>query len=156
MDKPFKIGPFSFVDVNVTTNRPPTIEDFEEAISQIAWMQRNMYWWIGRLIVMGERFHGDDVYQATDGSWSPDLLQRCIAIASKFPAKECNPRLSWSHHIAVAKLPPALRSIALQMAEEEGWTSTDLTKYVRSGAAKGEMLERLETSQEDDTAGSQD
>lgn len=156
MGKHFEIGPFTFVDANVSCKRPPEIEDFEEAIQQIGWMQRNVYWWLGRLINMGERFHGDDVYQGFDASWSPELLQRCAAVAHKWPAKECNPNLSWSHHIAVGKLPQALRKIALQMAEEEGWTSTDLTKYVRNAAAKEEMLQRLETLQEDDSAGSPD
>lgn len=155
MGKPFTVGPFKFVDANVTSICPPSIEDFEEAIQQIGWMQRNNYWWLGRLINMGERFHGDDIYQGFDASFSPELLQRCAAVANKWPAKDCNPNLSWSHHIAVGKLPPALRKIALDMAEEEGWTSTDLTKYVRNAAAKEEMLRRLGISQDEDSAGSQ-
>lgn len=156
MSRVFGIGPFKFASAKATVTRPPDLEDFEEPILRMAWMQRHIYWWLGDLMIMGERFHGDDIYQAVHADWSPDLLQRCIAVAAKIPPKDRNPNLSWSHHLAVIKLDPRMRKIALRRAEEEGWTSGELGKYARSVAGKKEMLEQYETLQDEDSAGSQE
>jgi hypothetical protein len=119
-------------------------------------MQRHIYWWIGDAILQGEKLFGDDAYQAVDPSFSPDLLHRCVAMAAKYPPEHRNASLSWSHHLAAAKLSPRLRVVALRKAEAEGWNSQDFQGYLKNVWAKKEMLEQYATSQEEDSAGSQD
>lgn len=155
-DFDWKHGPFVFTSSRAYCTEPPDLEQLEDPITYLAWVQRHIYWWIGDMLLTGERFFGDDYFQVVDPSFSPDLLQRCIAVAAKFPPNQRNPNLSWSHHLAVIKLDPRIRVIALKKAEREGWGSKDLHKYVQQNWLKREMLDQLEMSQEEDSAGSQD
>ena len=155
-DFAWKQGPLVFTDGRAYLSSPPELDDFEEPLSKLAWMQRHIYWWIGDTILSGEKFFGDDIYQAVDPDISVDLLQRCVAVSAKFPPGHRNPNLSWSHHLAVIKLDPRIRVVALRKAEVERWSSQELQKYVRSQWGKREMLAQYETSQGDDFAGSQD
>lgn len=155
-DFDWKLGPFVFTSSRAYCTSPPELEDLEDPITKLAWIQRHIYWWIGDMLLMGERFFGDEYFQAVDPSFSADLLQRCIAVAAKFPPEQRNPNLSWSHHLAVIKLDPRIRVIALKKAENEGWTSKDLNKYVQTTWMKREMLDQLEISQAEGSAGSPD
>lgn len=155
-DFSFRSGPFICTDGRLYATSLPSLEQLEETLSRLAWMQRHVYWWIGDCILTGERIFGDDAYQAVDPSFSPDLLQRCVAIANKFPPEQRRPELSWSHHVAASKLPPKLRAAALAKAEREAWNTQQFQAYLRNVWAKREMLEQSEILQEEDSAGSQD
>lgn len=152
----FRDGPFVCTDGRLFCSAPPSLEQLEETLSRLAWMQRHIYWWIGDAILQGEKLFGDDAYQAVDPSFSPDLLQRCVAMSVKYPPAQRNVSLSWSHHIAAAKLNPRLRAVALNKAESERWNSQEFQGYLRNVWARREMLEQSETSQEEDSAGSLD
>jgi hypothetical protein len=154
-DFAWKQGPLVFADGHAFLTRPPELQELEEPLSKLAWLQRHVYWWIGDTLLTGEKFFGDEMYQIVDPDISADLLQRCVAVSAKFPMSQRNTNLSWSHHLAVIKLDPRIRVVALKKAETERWTSQELQKYVRSKWGKQEMLDQFETSPEEDSAGSQ-
>ncbi len=152
----FRSGPFVCTDGRLQMSSVPTLEQLEETLSRLAWMQRHIYWWIGDALMAGERIFGDDAYQAVDPNFSADLMQRCISIAAKYPPEARNNNLSWSHHVYAAKLEPRLRVAALRKAEVEGWNTQQFQAYLKNVWAKRVMLEPSEISQDEGSVGSQD
>ncbi len=155
-DFSFRSGPFVCTDGQMRMSSPPTLEQLEETLSRLFWMQRNLYWWIADGLLAGERVFGDDAYQAVDPGYSPELMQRCMSIGAKYPPNTRNRNLSWSHHVYAARLEPRLRTAALNKAEAEGWNTQQFQAYLRNVWARRVTLGQSETSQDDDSVGSQD
>lgn len=150
----FPLGPFSFGDAMVVCRGVPELEDFEQPMAWLLWMQRNLYWYIGDLFILGENVYGDDIFQAIDMSFSPELIQRCVAMSKAFPQEKRNPHLSWSHHSAVLPVKNMeLRVLLLKKAQEEQWNSQDFAKYLRTNWKKGMTLPKSDTSQGNDIVG---
>jgi hypothetical protein len=144
----FQLGPFSFLPSLVVLTSPPEMEDFEAPLEAIVFLQKNVFWWIGDLILEAEKKYGDDVWQLVPNNVSQDMLDRCRAIALAYPRTERHLNLSWTHHMVVANLPPEQRKGLLLQAESQGWTSGELRE--RSSRKR---RSRSSFSEEDSFAG---
>ncbi len=107
---------------------PPrtSLEDFQKACSYAAWVQRAVHWWLGDLANAAERQYPDEHFQAWDEWVSPEMLDRCKAIASAYSPEERNILATWSTHMHLSKRPDRVE--AVQATVEAGQTSDDVRK----------------------------
>lgn len=120
-----QIGPFTLMPSSLAMRSRPTLEEWEDLGRKLGYMQKNINWWIGDMIVFGEAQRGDDIYQAIAETVSYDYVDRCQFMSRSFPPGTRFP-LSYSHHQAVANIPPKLRSVMLKMAITNRWTAQEL------------------------------
>lgn len=154
---PFSDGPFAFGDGCVVAMGHPPLESFETPMERVLWMQRNLYWWIGDLFLLGERLYGDDIYQAIPDKFSIGLIQRCVAMCAQFPPELRNYNLSWTHHQYVLVVKNSkIRKLLLDKAEAEGWDSATFQVYLRGNWRKDMTQKMSEESRAKDIAGSVD
>ncbi len=125
-----KIGKFTLVDGQVASSGLPEPADWQAPMEYVMYLHKNINWWIGDLINMAESRFGDDVYQYMPVDSSTDHLDRCAKVAQSIPRTARNPKLSWSHHLAVVGLEHRIMTALLDKAEAEGWTSKELTDHV--------------------------
>lgn len=156
-DFTFSDGPFGFGNGFVVAMGHPPLESFETPMERVLWMQRNLYWWIGDLFLLGERLYGDEIYQSIPDKFSIGLVQRCVAMSIKFPPEMRNYNLSWSHHQYVLVIKNRkIQKLLLAKAEAERWDSSEFQKYLRGNWRKDMMQKLSETSQAKDIVGSAD
>lgn len=151
----WKSGPFAFIPSMVVSTSAPNIQDFEQPLAYLLFFQKNIFWWIGDLLVSGEAKYGDDLFQyiPLDESISQEMLDRCRAIAIAYPRTERNLNLSWTHHMVAANLDQNIRSAVLRKAETEGWNSGELRTYISKNWKKRSLSSY---SKDDSSAGSAD
>jgi hypothetical protein len=110
--------------------RPP-LEAWEGPLQFALWCQRASPWWIGDLVNSGEELYGEEFAEVCGGTLSTEMVNRYASVARRVPARNRRPKLSWSAHAAVARLPHPLQRRLLAKAEKHGWNSTELRARVR-------------------------
>ncbi len=118
------LGPFTLLPSYMVMQSVPELEDFESPLEALAFLQRNIFWWIGDLLLEGEKKYGDYIWQHAPPGVSQDMLDRCVAVSKAYKRSERNPNLSWTHHMVVANKRNRLK--LLEEAEQQGWTSGEL------------------------------
>ena len=94
---------------------------------------------IGDAILYGEEMYGDEAHQAIEEmNLSEDARQEYVRVATKVPRSRRRKGLSWSHHRAVAALPPPEQKEWLKRAVEEGLSHHQLRDELRNGEPKEE------------------
>ncbi len=151
----WKMGPFTLTDGRALSNCLPKPEEWLEPMDQLLYIQKNINWWIGDMVNIGDSRYGDEIYQFMPEGYSVDHIERCAKVAKAVPRSSRNPNLSWSHHLAVIGLEHRIQAYVLKKAEEEGWTSQELTEHVRKHWNKI-PLGRSENFQASNSAGSVD
>lgn len=106
-----------------------------------AWLQTVdgcIHWWTGDWLNWGEDHYGERYAQALSATgWSLSTLEVYAWVAKRVPVENRRPDLSFSHHKAVAHLPPEQQRDLLTRAAEGdedggGWTSERLQREVRA------------------------
>lgn len=105
--------------------------DLYEDIGRALGLIRDMSAWaLGDWLLFGERAYGEDRWaQAIEVTGrSKATLQNYLRVALSLPRKSKRryATLSWSHHEAVASLPPAEQRRLLAMAVKKGWSVEEL------------------------------
>ena len=118
--------------VGLKIKRQPTWEEYETAVKTWTTVHRLSAWTISDLYNFGEKKWGETYAQAMDDTGlSYGYLSVITSVAKKIPRKRRNPNLSFSHHTAVASLPPDKQIVFLSYAEENGVSRDDLREMVK-------------------------
>jgi len=125
------VGKFQFLPAAVKIQGRPTLDEWAAPLQFALWCQRASPWWIGDLLNAGDEGFGEFFSQICEGHISGDQLQRYESVARRVPARNRNENLSWSAHAVVARLPQDEQKPMLDLAEENGWTSEELRRYLR-------------------------
>ncbi len=125
------LGKFQFLPASVRIKGRPPIEEWLGPLQFALWCQKASPWWIGDMLNAGDTMFGESFSQACEGYISGDQLQRYESVARRVPAENRNPNLSWSCHVAVARLSSPGQRRLLAQAEQNGWNSEELRKKAR-------------------------
>lgn len=125
------VGPFHFTSVGVHISGKPDLSAWKGPLQFALWCQRAGPWWIGDLLNAGEDGFGENFSQMCEGTLSTEMLNRYASVARRVPIENRRAALSWSAHVAVARLPHNLQKQMLLAAERHGWTSEELRKKAR-------------------------
>lgn len=126
-----QIGSFSLEECKAVMNKPIEKGEFLTAFEFALYAQRYVNFWIGDIGRIGEARFGESFYQSIGIDLSPDLISRCIAVATKVPPSVRVPSLTWSHHREVTNLTPLAMKAALEGMERHGIGSGEARNYVR-------------------------
>ena len=83
------------------------------------------------MINRGEDLYGEEFGEVCGDTLSTEMVSRYASVARRVPSQNRRPKLSWSAHAAVARLPHTEQRRFLTRAEKEGWNSNELRKKVR-------------------------
>jgi hypothetical protein len=90
---------------------------------------------IGDAILLGEQLYGDECHQAIEAmNLSEDARQEYVRVAQRVPRSRRRKDLSWSHHRAIAALPPAEQKEWLKRCSEEHLSHHQLRDELRNGS----------------------
>jgi hypothetical protein len=101
-----------------------TFERWLEVGQTLQQMERSVKWWLGDWWNYGVRCYGEMASQASKDhvedatGYAYHTIENAGAVARKFENSRRRENLSWSHHDAVASLPPADADALLDRAAE--------------------------------------
>ena len=111
-----------------------TLEQLLDVAAEVALVSQGHQWWIGDLLVDGERRFGDDFAQATavleQARVEPQTQLNYRWVASRIDHDRRREQLTWSHHEAVARLTAKQQTKALDYAIKNELTVRQLRDYV--------------------------
>lgn len=101
----------------------PTREQWSECLDYLMHVGRSIHWWIGDLLVYGERRWGEMYAEMIERTgYEPRTLRTLKWVASQIePARRWDD-LTFAHHKEVAGIAPDHQDTILARAEREGWT----------------------------------
>lgn len=89
---------------------------------------------IGDAILLGEKLYGEDAYQAIEAlNLSETARREYVRVSQRVPRSTRRKDLSWSHHRAVAALPPPEQKRWLREASERDLSHHALRDALRNG-----------------------
>ncbi len=90
---------------------------------------------IGDAILLGEQLYKEQAYQAIEQMGLSETARReYLRVSDRVPRSVRRPELSWSHHRAVAALPPPEQKTWLAKASDERLSHHALRDALRNGA----------------------
>jgi len=122
-----RVEPFQFTAVGMVVRGKPTVEEYRECATQLGIIHRASPWLIGDLLNSVELHYGDIVGQAAE--WfglDPGTLMNYKSRAKATPIDSRKWEVSYSHYVAVARLPEVEQTKLLESAEREGWSVSEL------------------------------
>lgn len=95
-------------------------------------------WWLGDLLNQGSQLFGEKYAQAeAETGFDPGTLANIASVCDRVAAERRRVRLSFAHHVEVAKLAPAEQSKWLEKAEKMGWTRAELRRQLKGTTTSG-------------------
>jgi hypothetical protein len=92
----------------------------------------HLTWWIGDMILAGERYFPDIYEQAIHVTGkSLDYIQYCRFLCLRIPYAERRTDISPSHHAVVARMEKKERDSWLEIALDRGWSVHEFRRRVR-------------------------
>lgn len=114
----------------------------EELTRVVNVMQKHMRWWIGDWIAFGQSAFPDMYSQALEKcQYEYGTLRNAVWVCSNVPLSNRNPKLSFEHHLKVARLDTEAQRRWLTEADVEGWSAKVLDRHIREEAAFGKVPE---------------
>lgn len=130
-----KAGAISEVGLHLSRPDLPYAQ-FEALCALLGRMHEAVRFAIGDAIILGESLYHEQAYQAIE---SIGLSERgrleYVRVSEKVPRSLRRKDLSWSHHRAVAALPPKEQRHWLREASEKNLSHHELREALRDGAA---------------------
>lgn len=103
--------------------------DFERLSMTLFQMERSHQWWLGDLLVYGERRFGDEFAQvASISGMAVSTLIKWQWVAAAFTPERRRNSIPWSYHELLVKLPEHEQESWLDAVEREGWTKRQLAR----------------------------
>lgn len=102
----------------------PTFDQWLKFGRKLWAMRTSLQWCVGDWLVYGEGKGewGETYAQAVDVThYAPQTLANFAWVSSRIDISRRREDLSWSHHEAVAPLPPVQQQAVLTQAKREGW-----------------------------------
>ena len=100
-----------------------TLPEFEFFAELAVGYQRGCLWWIGDLALAVERQQPRERDHIWPVGTSPEMIDRCKAVAAAYPKEDRNPLASWSTHMKLSKRPD--RVAAVQATVDAGQNSDE-------------------------------
>jgi hypothetical protein len=124
-------------EVGLHLSRPDlTYDEFEAICVLLGRMHEAVRFAIGDLIILGEQLYKEQAYQALERlNLSEKGRLEYVRVAEKVARSVRRKDLSWSHHRAVAALPPKEQRQWLREASQKGLSHHELREALRDGAA---------------------
>jgi hypothetical protein len=122
----------------------PSIEQCGEAAQRLKTIFGAIAYWMGDLINLTERLHGEQASQVIDAGFLDEKLTadfRFVAQQVGVPLRAIAP--SWDHARAVARLKPAQQEKWLQKALDEDWIVSKLKSEISAAEAGGSQALRF-------------
>ena len=91
-------------DSFLTCSPQMSIDQYEQELRRLIWMQRYIAFWIGDLLNYGEYTWGDQAWEVAPPDASLGMLEKYLGVARKVPRSARNKNLSWSHHAEITNL----------------------------------------------------
>lgn len=113
-------------------------EGWESALGRLVPLEQGASWWLGDLLVFGEKRYGE-TYEAalkTTGR-SLQTLKNLAWVARRVKPAVRRADLPWRSHRVVAPLVEEEQVKWLAMAAEHGWTSDELGRELRAARSQG-------------------
>lgn len=112
-----------------------SLERFADLCWQLGRFHEAVRFAIGDAIIQGEHLFGEAAFGAIEEmGLSEDARLEYVRVAQKVPPSRRRKGLSWSHHRAVAALPPPEQKEWLRKAVNEGLSHHALRDELRNGA----------------------
>jgi hypothetical protein len=112
-------GAISTVGLHLSDPNLP-YDQFEALCVLLGKMHEAVRFAIGDAIILGEKLYGEDVYQALEAlNISEKGRWEYMRVSARVPRSSRRKDLSWSHHRAVAALPPAEQKKWLKTASDQ-------------------------------------
>jgi len=134
-------GAFSAIGLHLSDPDLP-YADFETLCVFLGKVHEAVRFAIGDAAILAEKLYGEKGYQALELiGVSPTGMMEYVRVAQKVPRSTRRKDLSWSHHRAVAALPPREQKTWLREASEARLSHAELRDRLRNG----QTAERLRT-----------
>ena len=102
----------------------------------LATMQNSTHWLLGHWLTVGEEKYGEKYAQAaSETGIAPERLMILKYVFSRFPFSRQRHELTWSHHLVVAALEPAVTDKWLAKAVKGDWSVAELRGRVKDSKA---------------------
>jgi len=114
-------------------------DEWLEAGRFCAMVERANRWWIGDFLNYGEHAYGQTYAEALtlfELDYFTLAQLKWVASVFEFYDRSQNPKISWTHHLAVAALEPEARSYWLSEADTYGWSVRELKARVKGDKSK--------------------
>jgi hypothetical protein len=120
-------------------------ERYEAIVGFVGRLTRACCWWTGTLVNYGEARWGERYSQVMESSGlSYDRLSTIAWVERRVPPSNRKPGLSFSHHEAVAKLPPSRQRALLDRAVADRLSRATLRDLAAAREPKPEPVSSLE------------
>lgn len=127
----FDIPGCEFTKTQLKLDRHMKFEHWERLGTLLRSVEGSIQFWIGDWVRFGENKWGEKYAQAVDATGLDyGTLANAVSVAKNVDSSLRNEKLSWSHHVAVAKLGPADQRSWLDRAEKEGLSYRELRRLV--------------------------
>lgn len=112
---------------------------------RLGMLARCSQWWLGDWLLYGTRRWGERYTDAANVTgYDVHTLRNMVYVASRFSLSRRRDNLTWSHHAAIASLPPEEQDGWLDQAVEKRFSVADLRLELR--VAKRQLLRGAEGS----------
>jgi hypothetical protein len=136
-----RAGAISAVGLHLTDPNLP-YSQFEALCTLLGRMHEAVRFAIGDAIILGEKLYGEKAYQAFESlNISEKGRWEYMRVSLRVPRSSRRAGLSWSHHRAVASLPPPEQKKWLKAAHDQGLSHASLRDALRPVAAESEPPE---------------
>ncbi len=126
---------WSLSAVGLTLRDPElSYDDFENLCHVLGQLHEAVRFAIGDAILQGESLYGEQAFQAFERfQLSEEAMKEYVRVAQRVPRARRRKGLSWSHHRAVAALPPPEQKEWLKRASDESMSHHDMRAALRNG-----------------------
>ena len=127
-----------------TLDKEISYDKFEALCAYFGRMNRSCSWWIGDLIVYGEKVYGETYAQAAAATGlAPQTLMNRAYVCNAIPPERRVPELSFSTHSVVASKDAKEQTKWLRLAAKHGWTREQLVREIHEAENPGVEQEVL-------------
>lgn len=124
---------FNFSLTGLQIKEQPTFNEWQEAGKHLKYVESAINWWLGDWLNYGELYWDEMYTQALDETdYKEGTLKNIKSVAGKIEFTRRRGNLSYSHHVEIASLEPALQTKLLDLAETEGLTVRELRQKVKA------------------------
>lgn len=119
----------------------PTFDEWRHAMQWVNRCSGAAQWWAGDMVNHGENMFGEAAAQ----EFEKETVRRWAWVCQKVAPNVRRKTLSFTHHEKVAKLPARDQARWLMLAEQEGWSASELAKQIKGEAAPDDDKELCPT-----------
>ena len=115
-----QIGPFTLLPGSLVITKHAPIEEWEKAARTLFNLQKHSPWYIADMLNFAENQFGEEMWQLVPEDTSESFVSRLLSIGKKYPARDREITLSYTHHQMALRIrhPQLRRALLLRAANE--------------------------------------